>query len=277
VAQAESEEALTVPFPAQVLALEAMGTRFELVLPEDGAGDVRAAGEAALAEIEDCHRLLSRFESSSLVSHILRTAALHSVPLDRDTFALFQDAVQVWRLSEGAFDPTVPHRAMEALALNERTATLTLTRPLPSFDLGGIAKGHALELAARVLRDHGVGSAFLHGGTSSALGIGAPPGASGWRVAIAGGGEIDLRDSALAVSAVWNGNPHPTLDPRTGDAVPGPRRAVAVGPNARMADAWSTAALVLGRAPSGLGSEWRIAVSYPEEITAQAAEHRSWR
>ena len=61
-----------------------------------------------------------------------------------------------------------------------------------------------------------------------------------------------LRDAALSVSAVWDGNPHPTLDPRTGRPVWGPRSASVTGPSARLADAWSTAALVLGTVPAEL-------------------------
>ena len=247
--------------PGLTLALEAMGTRFELVLPPDGRENFRAAGEAALAEIEDCHRRLSRFESSSLVSHILRTATTHPVPLDRDTFELFVDALAVWRASAGSFDLTLGERAMDAIELDPVGWTIRLRRPVATLDLGGIAKGHALDLSARLLRQHGVLNAFVHGGTSSAIGIGAPPGAPGWRVALAGGGECVLRDRALSVSAAWQGNPHPTVDPRTGRELAAPRRVVVTGPSARLADAWSTAILVLGRAPTDLEPDWQILLS----------------
>ncbi len=224
-----------------------MGTRFELVLPVQGdEAAARAIAEAALAEIEDCHRRLSRFNPSSLLSHIVRAGADGPVALDHDTFALFQDTVTVWRDSGGAFDPTIPANATDAVRLDPDRLTILLDRPNVPLDLGGIAKGHALDLAARVLRAHGVRSAFLHGGTSSLAAIGAPPGRESWRVALEGGGEVELRDQCLSVSAAWEGNPHPTLDPRTLERVPAPRRAVVVAPSARLADAWSTAALVLG-------------------------------
>jgi thiamine biosynthesis lipoprotein ApbE len=111
------------------------------------------------------------------------------------------------------------------------------------------------------LQQHGVESAVLHGGTSSAIGLGQPPEDEGWRVALTGGGEVLLRDSALSVSAVWDGNPHPTIDPRTGSSIPGPLRAAVTGPSARLADAWSTAALVLGKRPPGITEEWAVTVT----------------
>lgn len=227
-----------------------MGTRFELVLP--GGEGHRAAGEAALDEILSAHHRYSRFDEASLLSHILRSAEERPVPLDGDSVALFRDILTVWRDSGGAFDPTAPHRGMEAIQLNLDSSSIRLIRPVPSLDLGGIAKGHALDIAARALRAHGIMSAFLHGGTSSAVGIGAPDRAEGWTVALASGGTVRLRDAALSVSAVWDGNPHPTLDPRTGRPVWGPRSASVTGPSARLADAWSTAALVLGTVPAEL-------------------------
>ncbi|HEX9165885.1 MAG TPA: FAD:protein FMN transferase [Gemmatimonadales bacterium] len=236
-----------------------MGTRFELVLP--GGEPARAVGEAALEEIETCHARFSRFDEASLLNHILRVGPERPVPLDADSYALFEDAVTVWRDSDGAFDPTAPLGGMDALVLDAPARLVRLARPVPRLDLGAIAKGHALDLAALVLRSHGIASAFLHGGTSSAVGIGAPSGEPGWRVALAGGGEVLLKSQAMSVSAVWEGNPHPTLDPRTGQPVPGPRRAVVVGPGARLADAWSTAGLVLGRRPAAMPPEWDLTIS----------------
>jgi thiamine biosynthesis lipoprotein len=183
------------------------------------------------------------------------------VALDADSYALFEDAVRVWRDSGGAFDPTVPHHGMDAIALDPDARCIRLTRPVPRLDLGAIAKGHALDLAARIVHDHGITRAFLHGGTSSAVGIGAPPGEPAWRVALAGGGAVLLRDEALSVSAVWEGNPHPTLDPRNGAMVPGPRRVAVTGPSARLADAWSTAVLVLGVRPGMMPAAYDIAAS----------------
>jgi thiamine biosynthesis lipoprotein len=220
-----------------------MGTRFELVLPAGNFATTRAIGEAALAEIEDCHRRFSRFQRSSLLSHIMRSVDRGPVPVDRDTFELFEEARAVHEASEGAFDVTAPERGMDAIVLDGDACTVRLLREVP-LDLGGIAKGHALDLAARVLRDHGIDRGFLHGGTSSAIGIGTPFDAEGWRVELAGGGEVMLKDRALSVSAVWEGNPHPTIDPRTGEPIIEPRRAVVIGPRARLADALSTALLV---------------------------------
>lgn len=246
------------------LAGEAMGTRFELVLADqEEPARLRAVGEAALAEITACHDLLNRFAPGSLVHRLAATPAGTPLAIDRNTFQLFEDLLEVWRESGGAFDPALGG-GMERLTLDPRASTVVPGRPGITLDFGAIAKGHALDLAARVLRDHGIQSAFLHGGTSSAIGLGSAPGPGGlaWEIEIAGTRDrVTLRDQALSVSAAWEGNPHPTVDPRTGIPVPVPRRAVVTGPSARLADAWSTAALVLGARPPGLGAGWTVKLS----------------
>jgi thiamine biosynthesis lipoprotein ApbE len=74
---------------------------------------------------------------------------------------------------------------------------------------------------------------------------------------------VTLCNEALSVSAVWAGNPHPTVDPRSAMPVAGPLRVAVVGPTARLADAWSTAVLVLGRRPPAMGPEWQVNILQP--------------
>ncbi len=256
------------------LAVAALGTRCEILL-RAGGGDLRAAGEAAVEEIETWHRRLSRFSDDSLLSHINRTAARVPVRLDRETYALFEDALAVWRASDGAFDITIAPLMVRlgfadsavpaargrvgagALRLDPQRWTISLS-PGASIDLGGIAKGHALDCAAAVLRHAGVTSALLHGGTSSIVAIGTPPGEPSWRVAIgpeSGGAVVALGDSAISVSDVSSqsagskGEGH-ILDPHSGRAATACGRVVVVGPSARLTDAWSTALAVLRRVPA---------------------------
>lgn len=233
-----------------------MGTRFELVLPGEEPELLRAAGESALDEIETCHRRLTRF-GGGLVEHLQRGPT--ATPLDAATWALFEDAITVWRASSGAFDLTLPARRMDAIVLDPEFRIVRLGVLGLPLDFGAIAKGHALDLAAAALREAGVTSAFLHGGTSSGLGIGAPPGEAEWSVVLGpwpGAPTIGLHNTAYSVSAAWAGNPHPTVDPRTGTPIPISRRVAVRGPSARLADAWSTAMLVLGERPAAMAAGW---------------------
>jgi thiamine biosynthesis lipoprotein len=231
------------------LAAHAMGTRFELVLEGDDPHRLRPIGEAALAEIEDWHDRLSRFDPGSFVAHLNACAAREPVPLDEDLFELLAECVAVHRASEGAFDITV---GSGSLVLDDGPRTVRFAREGTAIDLGGVGKGHALDHAAAILREHGVACALLHGGTSTVVAIGAPPGETAWRIALGydqGGAVVRLRDAALSVSGAH------VIDPRA--AAPGcaARRAAVVGHSARRTDIWSTALLVLGQRPLSMPAD----------------------
>ena len=128
------------------------------------------------------------------------------------------------------------------------------------IDLGAVGKGYAVDCAIETLREAGVESALLHGGTSTVYGLGAPPGAEGWKIAIAPAPEqsspqaaIMLRDCALSVSAVWGKSFEAdgkrfghVIDPLTGWPVNNAVQAAVALPSATETDALSTALLVLG-------------------------------
>jgi len=257
-----------------------MGTRFELVLAGGDPVRLRAAGEEALREVEDADQRLSLFRRDSLLAHVNRTAAAAPVRLDPDTFELLATVDRVARASNGAFDPTVAPllRALglhgeastaprvteavacglvgwrEAVTLDPTARTVRFARPGVTLDLGGIAKGHGLDLAAASLRESGVERALLHGGTSTVVAVGAPPDLDAWQVKVGGGASAplaSLRDTCLSVSAPagrvarrGDREVHHVLDPRTGTSAAGACLAAVIGSSAQTADAWSTALLV---------------------------------
>lgn len=249
-------------------ATAAMGTRFEIVVASDDEYRVRPLIEAALREIEELHARLTRFERDSLIAHVNRNAFHTPVELDVATFELFERAIAVKHQSHGAFDVTL---GTGDIVLDRAGRTLAFDRAGMMVDLGGIAKGHALDCAAELLRAGGIDAALLHGGTSSVLTIGAPPDRSAWRIALARARTlpyVDLCDQALSVSRpfsqIRNGHAH-IVDPRRGAALPLRFRSVVLGPSACLADAWSTALAVLGTRPGSLAAEWTTCIELEHE------------
>lgn len=247
------------------VATLAMGTRFELVLLGEDEPRLRAIGEAAIERIEEAHRTFTRFDNDSLLAHLRRTAPSLTV-VDVDQFALFTDAVAVMRQSGGGFDPALGCQSLAtSLILEPSTRRVGLAGPEVALDFGAIAKGHAVDLAVAALKEAGVTTAFVHGGTSSGFGLGRPAGRSGWRVSLGPGPEdpvLDLQDQAFSVAGVWTvragRRASHTINPRSRRALRADRRVAVLGPSARLADAWSTAVLVTGRRPDGLTDDWRI-------------------
>jgi thiamine biosynthesis lipoprotein len=167
---------------------------------------------------------------------------------------------------------------MHLVHLDPRDSTLHFARTGVMLDLGAIGKGYAIERAADLLREAGVNSALLHGGTSTVYAVGHPPEAEHWKVAVQNPlgkhpgsrredsgtqspeGEaplavVALRDEAVSVSAVWGkffeaeGKAYGhVIDPRTGEPAGRGVLAAVVLPSATETDALSTALLTLGPA-----------------------------
>lgn len=280
------------------LARHAMATRFELVLNGSNPVSLRAAGEEALDEIDRLENRLSLFRPASEIARVNAHAAREPVRVTPEVFALLQHARQLHAETRGTFDITVaplvrcwgfhdgagrlpqPEALVQARAcvgmnlveLNEADYTVRFARPGVMLDLGAIGKGYAIERAAELLREAGVSSALLHGGTSTIYALGQPARDQHWQLAIenprtemnrvAGKTastlappltQVSLKDEALSVSAVWGkcfiaegkvlGH---VLDPRTGAPATGALLAAVVLPSATETDALSTALLTLG-------------------------------
>ncbi|HEY3413041.1 MAG TPA: FAD:protein FMN transferase [Armatimonadota bacterium] len=268
-----------------------MGTRFELVLG-GGAdpGRLRSVGEAALDEVERIEGLLSIYRPESEAARVNSHAAEGWVRVHPDVFTLFQRCQALSRATDGAFDITVlpmlrawgfigasGHAAgageiaaaravtgIRHISLDAETSSVRFDSPGVGLDLGAIGKGYALDAAADILRDMGVRSALMHGGTSTVIALGSSDNSEGWNIAIRDPGSEDgvLRSvtitdgQALSVSAV-HGKAFTSddgrllghvLDPRTGSPCERARLAAVVTDNATDADALSTALLVLGEA-----------------------------
>lgn len=252
------------------LALDAMATRFEVVL-----FGPRGAGEEALAEIARLDSRLSRFRPGSDVSWINAHAAHRAVKVEPALFALLRRATRLSDATAGAFDITVgplmrayfEASALVAdartcvghqfLRLDARASTIRFERHGMSIDLGAIGNGFAVDAAINVLRARGVTSALVHGGASSVHAIGRPPDQEAWRIAWAPRGGrarlVELRDSAVSVSAVHGKTVGidgrccgRVIDPRTGVPTSASQSAMVTGPSSLECDALSTALLVLG-------------------------------
>lgn len=272
-----------------------MGTRFEILLHGQDAVSLRAAGEEALEEIERLDRQLSLFRRESDLSLINARAAKGPVPVEPGFFRLLLACRELSAATEGAFDITVgplmdcwgfrrprserpsAEELQEArnrvgfshLRLDEDQIRLRFDRPGILLDLGAVAKGWALDQAASMLREAGITSALLHGGTSSAYALGAPPEADRWTIAIRPppaqvlpeGREwpgqflyrVALRDESLSVSAVagrqinlqGEKEAH-VIHPVRGIPVRETLLAAVVAPEATAADAFSTGLLAGG-------------------------------
>jgi thiamine biosynthesis lipoprotein len=281
-----------------------MATRFEFVLYGRSEIALRAAGEEAIETIERLEDQLSLYRPTSEIARLNALAARESVRVSPTLFALLAHARSLHEETNGAFDITVaplvrcwgfmggnrripiptPEElaearskvGMELLQLTPQDFTVRFAREGVMLDLGAIGKGYAIDRAAEVLREAGIESALLHGGTSSAYAIGQPPEAESWRIAVedprvsrdsplASLATVPLKDEAISVSTlsekyfeVEGKTFGHVLDPRTGAPTTAGLLAAVVLPSATETDALSTALLT-----SGIEGHERIAKLRP--------------
>jgi thiamine biosynthesis lipoprotein len=273
--------------PLLRLSRRAMATTFELLLPY-GTPDGMAIATAAFARLDALESQLTAYSDTSEVSRLNRVAAHAPVPVEAGLFELLQLAAHIHADTSGAFDVTAgtiikawgffkgPRRVpagpeldaalrcvgMQHVELDAKRKSVRFLRPGLEINLGGIGKGYALDRIAEFLqREWGLSSALLHGGYSSVVAVGAPPGEPrGWPIGISHPWEparrlatVWLRDRALGTSAAtfqhleYNGRRlgH-ILDPRTGWPASGIASATVLAPTGAEADALSTAFFIEG-------------------------------
>jgi thiamine biosynthesis lipoprotein len=232
-------------------------------------------------------KLCSRFDENSELSRLSASPNRVPVSVSPLLFELIDFAWAVAQATDGAFDPTVG-RAMEKsgfnrnyltgqqktseistkaecsyrdVVLNPSDCTVTLMQPLV-LDLGAVAKGFAIDLAAAELRPF---QNFAINAGGDILARGRHSSNTPWRIGIRHPREPQRLIDTLAVSGAAvctsgdyerprpDGTPgHHLLDPQTGQPVDDVASVTVVAPSAMLADALSTAAFVL-RPDRGLG------------------------
>jgi FAD:protein FMN transferase len=259
-----------------------MGTaiRVELWCEERAAG--AAAIAAVMAEMHRIDRLMSPHKPQSELSRINRDAGTRPVQVSEEMLCLLACAADFSALTSGAFDITyasVGHLydyrlgvqpSAEAVAaaraaigwqhlmLDAGHRSVRFGRPGMRIDLGGFAKGYAVDNAVAILQSRGIAHAYVSaGGDSRVLGDhrGRP-----WTIAIRDPrrvGEVvavlPLEDCAISTSGdyerffVRDGvRCHHLIDPATGRSPSSVHSVTILGPDGLTTEALSKSVFVLG-------------------------------
>ena len=266
-----------------------MGLPFRVIVYTRDAGEAAQAADAVWTRIAELNASLSDYEAESELSRLSRTGGSGRwIPLGPDLARVLTTAQEISRRSDGAFDVTVGPQVLlwrrarrqrvlpspEALAaaraatgwehlhLRRRRALweARLDRAGMRLDLGGIAKGYALDEAADVLRKRGITRFLVSGGGDMVLGD-PPPEKHGWTVEA---GVFDatnappprmlsLKRTGLATSGdtfqraeIGGVRYSHIVDPRTGMGLTDHSLVTVVAPSGMIADALSKVICVLG-------------------------------
>jgi len=259
-----------------------MGTRIAVeVWHEDSAAGASAL-DAVIAEMHRIDELMSHFKPESQLSRVNRDAAGAAVKVDPELAALIVRALEFSELSGGAFDITyasvgylydyrerrhptdaqieaaLPAVNWRHVVVDREASTVRFLNPGVRIDLGGIAKGHAVDSSIAILRARGIRNATVTaGGDSRILGDrrGRP-----WIVGIRHPDDRDrviaripLEDAAISTSGDYERyfdkdgvRYHHIIDPATGKSPRGVRSVTVIGPTATLTEGLTKSVFVMG-------------------------------
>jgi thiamine biosynthesis lipoprotein len=269
-----------------VYADTAMGTVVQVTLWTDDEPAAARGAEAVFDEFRRLDAMMTTWTDTSEVSRVNAAAGRRAVAVSEETFTVIQRAVEVARRSKGVFDITVgafqglwkfdqdrdgtipaddeieARRALvgwKHVQLDARRRTVKLRKKGMRITLGGIAKGFAVDRAARLLWDAGFvdfivqagGDMYVSGAKGGApwvVGIRDPRGEPSDSFAAA-----PIRDHSFSTSGDYERGfvrdgvrYHHILDPRTARPARASRSVTVMARDAFTADAWSKVLFILG-------------------------------
>lgn len=258
-----------------------MGTRVGVELWHDNTVTAQKAIQAVHAEMQRIDKSMSPFIESSELSLVNREAAQHRVTISTELFTLIQKAQTIAAQSNGTFDITFAsigylydyrkHQHPDNKTINNnlskinykkiqlfpKSSAIFFTQQGVRIDLGGIAKGHAVDRCIDKLKNLGIKHALVSAGGDSRL-IGdkrGKPWVTGIRhprhkgkyIAI-----LPLENTAISTSGdyerffIENGvRYHHIIQPKTGKSATTSQSVTVLGPDSTTADALSTTLFIL--------------------------------
>ena len=281
------------PFAATRVSLEdkAMGTHMLLAAfttPELDEVTLRPKLERALAEIRRLEALMTTWREDSEISRINAAAGKAPVVVGAETLAVIQKSLWMSERSEGVFDisfeamhgvwkfdqdhdekipsPAAVEKARKLIdyrkiKVDSAKSTVMLERAGMRMSLGGIAKGYAVDAAARVLEAEGLPSYFVQAGGDLYV-KGRKPDGAPWRVGVRDPrgrdatdyfAMLEVEDHAFSTAGDYERGflkdekrYHHILDPRTGYPATASRSVTIWAKDAFTADAIDDAVFILG-------------------------------
>jgi thiamine biosynthesis lipoprotein len=259
-----------------------MGTLITVELWHTDAAQGQAFTAAVMDEMHRIDDLMSSWNPDSELSRVNARAAQGPVTVSRELLGLISSALAFSAVTGGAFDityasagkyydyrkgikPTAAQLEQALPAIDYRhvrvdtaNSTIAFTHPGVHIDLGGIAKGYAVDRSIAILHQAGVGNALVSAGGDTRV-IGERWGRA-WKVGIRDPRKRDgvvtmipLKDLAISTSGDYERyfeedgvRYHHILNPGTGQSTSAVHSASIIGNNATTTDALSTSIFVMG-------------------------------
>ncbi|WP_299886089.1 FAD:protein FMN transferase [uncultured Lacinutrix sp.] len=263
-----------------------MGSRFDITVVSTTKDNANKYIDIAIAEISRIEKLISSWDANSQTTLINQNAGVKAVKVDLELFELIERAVQISKLTDGAFD--ISYASMDRIwkfdgsmnkmpskekiknsvakvgynniVLNHETQTVFLKHKGMKIGFGGIGKGYAADKAKALLKSKGVSAGIIN--ASGDLNTwGKQTNGDDWQVAIKNPlnknkvfALLPIYEQAVVTSGnyeksvTFNGKKYThIIDPRTGYPSSGIVSVSVLTSSAELADAIATSIFVMGK------------------------------
>ena len=244
-------------YPVTYLSFYAMHTRIEIVAVGLDECASRELAQSVEAEVKSLERIFNRFDDRSPLAVMNARAAQQSVEVNDDLFMALELCEAFRRGTAGYFDVATDTsvRGQVSYSLNPEKHTVRYTSSGISLDMGGFAKGFALERVRKMVVEAGAESALINFGNSSVAAIGHHPYGEWWGVGVEHtrvqgvmAHDVHLCDNAMSVSGRTPRGEYHIINPHTGGTVAGEELILVEGRSALVAEVLSTALYAAPRA-----------------------------
>lgn len=227
-----------------------MGTRLDALLFHPEKTKLQLVWDSIIHETYRLHALLSRFEPASEITRINQKAHSEAVVISMEVFNILTSCAGYYEKTAGYFDITL--QDFSSVELDRKKQTVRFHHSSLHLDLGGYAKGYALERIRSILRQYQLSNALINFGNSSVLGIGQHPYGNCWPVGIAHPYHPDITvanlqindNETLSVSGNSLQREKHICNPYTGSFVNDKKIVSVIAPNAIDAEVLSTSLFV---------------------------------
>ncbi len=266
-------------------SFEVMGTQAKVEFEWNDKHQAQLLIQAVVDEMNRIDRLMSPYKPKSEISQLNNSAWSKPIKVSKEFYDLLVRSQHFSNLTKGAFDisfssvgylydyrqnkkPTAKQIAelkeainYQKIVLNEKDNSVFFTDKRVKIDLGGIAKGHAVDQSIHILQKAGIVNAYVNAGGDSRI-IGKKNDRL-WYIGIKHPrnekkllANLPLEAAAISTSGDYERyfeeggvRYHHIINPETGDSVRDIRSATIIADDSTTADALSTSIFVLGIKP----------------------------
>lgn len=262
-----------------------MGSRFQITLVDKDSISAERNIDKAVAEITRIENLISEWRPETQISQVNQNAGIKPIKVDREVFDLTKKGLYFSKLTDGAFDISIvamdkiwkfddsmdelpSEQAIKEsvrnvdyrnIILDSTNSTIFLRNPGMKIGFGSIGKGYAADKTRDLMKSMGVKAGIIDASGDIST-WGTQPDGKPWAIGI----NNPFNDHKMAAILYFKENSVTTsgsyekyaeihgkryshiMNPKTGYPSTGLTSVTITGPNATMANGFSTSVMVLG-------------------------------